>query len=1299
MQLTEEQRQVVMAPVSDLLVSAAAGSGKTAVMTERIVQRIVAGDLDIQSVLVMTFTEAAARQMKSKIADKLDQARKEQADPVKKHELGRQLTLLPGAAISTIHAFCLTVIRDFSHLAVDEQGSLQVEPGFAVSDPQVASLLLRETLDAVLARRYEAIDQHPAETLAWQTAFYHLVDSYSTSRSDQPLRDQIISLYQYLRSLPDYRQAVARYQAELAIAARDFSASRHARVLMDQLRVLLGQALLALPELRDLLDSGVELIKDQARNRTYHEQFRRLDQILVEVDALLHRQQPDWDQVVELAAALSGLELPRAGGKDPGKARVLELLRQQLAEAIYCLSGQCGTAVYREHFLFETNSLFNRTASQIEQEIAAMLPAVEQLFELVLELDTACQDRKREQGLVDFGDFEHLALAILRQPEAAAYYRQRYREIYIDEYQDTSSIQEALLRAIAGDNLFMVGDVKQSIYRFRHARPGIFMGRFEQYRQGQAGQLWTLSRNFRSVSGVLQAVNEIFTQLMSPAAGEIDYTDGHQLVPVREPLPDTLPVELFLVRQDVADADLPADPGPSDPEAGQEPADGQDMVILEAAELTLYEREALAVGSRIADLLAAGSCQPRDVVILARTRAIVRIYAAALKARGIATLEDTGRTLFDSPDLRLVKALLQVMDNARQDIPLAAVLRSGLLAPVFTPHDLLAIRIAARAAAADCRFFHEAFAYYADHGPDPALSRRIRDFQAALSLWRDRARFRKTGEWLEWLFDATGFYQQAAAAENGTNRQRELRAFVSWVHQFEASRSRGLFDLVRHLENLERNGFKEAPYDLARNDQNAVRVLTIHSSKGLEFPIVFLVGLAARITAKDQKDILMVSETLGIGFDWVDPAAHLRRISHLKLAMLAEHRATSLAEELRLLYVAMTRARDQLILAALLPKAGLAALAERMEKVRAVQDLVLPAHLVLSGSSYLDWLLMALARHPDLDWSNLHDTASQPAAALPEPTRGVWQLRVARLADYLSQAGQPAQPQAACSTEAAGEPGSTPAGGLTAETAGQETGPGEPLSEYPFLAAAISPVKLSVSELKRREQEESRFAEDQTLDLAGFSAPRGINLDLRDFSDLAETGEAIRGARLGTALHNFLRYLDLPAARELATTDGLRDQLARLRAEAVFSSAEENALQDWLAAVLAFVESDLAGRMVAAQTEHRLYREMPFTLALPASRIWPDKTGFASEDRVLVQGMIDCWFQEKGQAILVDYKTDRISGSPEAVLQILRDRYARQLDYYAQAIVAGTGLQVVERLIVHLPSRQIFDGAAREAIR
>ena len=1379
MQLTEAQQQIVEAPVSDLLVSAAAGSGKTAVMTERIVSRIVQGDLDISRVLVMTFTDAAARQMKEKIEQKLSHQRQQATDPKIRQHLKSQQALLAGAAISTIHAFCLTVVKNFSHLAVDGEGQLLLEPGFATADASQADLLLQETLDDVLSARYLMLDTQPQAERPWCDDFLRLVNSFADSRSDNPLRVQLLKLFYYLRSLPDYPAQVAQFRRQIAGNARDFDGSRHAAVLKDQLKLLVDRACSAIPELLALLDEGLELVRDKQNNSDRRAQFRQAFAVLTELQQLLSSGTPPWDELVARALVIEELKAPQSRQKAaPELRRFVALLREQVAEAIHCLTGQWNSDTYRDHFLFDTRYLFQQTSGEIEAELAAMEPVLNQLFDLTLELDTAYRQKKSRHGLIDFADFEHFALQILRQPEAAAYYRNRFLEIYIDEYQDTSSIQGAVVEAIGRDNVFMVGDVKQSIYRFRHARPQLFINRAESYRQAAPAQLRTLSSNFRSVPGVLAAVNEVFAQLMSKAAGELDY-DASQALQATRPAPALEPpVHFWLLRSlepsaaddagavnpDAREAEAggPADPAPSGPEDAEREGQatdadepvlsglqslpgevGDDLPAL--GDLTNYEREAQAVRGEVERLLAGGR-SPSEIVILARTRSLVRIFAQALAEAGVDTLEETGQRLFDSPQLRLLVALLQVMDNPLQDVPLAAVLRSSLFAGGFSPADLLRIRIAARQAekssspsSLDLRFYHQAVRWYITEGPEDSLRRRLQDFWAWLERWREREKTQKIGDWLNLLLESTGYLNQVAALPAGAERLREIRALVDWTYAFERTRQRGLFDLVRFIEKLQQSGLAESPFALETSTRAAVRVMTIHRSKGLEFPVVFLVGLTARITPKEQRDAILFSESLGIGFDWIDPDVHQRRMTHLKLAMLAENKAAGLAEELRLLYVAMTRARDQLYLTAMLPGQIPAALARRFNQALRQPGLVLRPELVLSCSSYFDWLLVALARHPDIDLSALMPAgeADEPGYHLPEPSVSTWDVRVCAWQDILRPAaatgpvaGTAEPAEATVAAEPAGlqapaaarpEPA---AADLCRFFSGHPEVPGTLIeaaldrisAPYAYPAAARRPIKLSVSELKRLEQQESQYGEEQTLDLptADGDTPTvalGINFELhplyhdQDLHKPVPQASLLTGAELGTALHSFLRYLDLAAARAVAeesAADGpavllnLQRQLADLTAWGVLSDLENQSITGHLASVASFIRSDLARRMQQAAEAQHLYREMPFTLAVPAQGIWPQDQGFAADDQALVQGIIDGWFIAGDQAVLFDYKTDRLTGDPLTIRAALLKRYARQLSYYARAISQATRLPVAEHCIVHLPSQQVLIYSADE---
>lgn len=1385
MALTPEQQAIVLAPVGNLLVSAAAGSGKTAVMTDRIVARIAARSLDINEVLVMTFTEAAAGQMREKIRAKLQAALAEASGAEQRRYLSRQLTLLPGAAISTIHAFCLTVIRNFCHLAVDDTGRPLIEPGFSVDDGIHADLLCRQALDDVLSSRYEQIDRAPSDDPpAWTADFYRLVDSFGSGRSDEALRELMLGFYRFLRSMPDYRQHIDQYRQVLTAAGADFAGSEHAAVLLAQVRLLTDRACAAVPQLLTWLDDGVVLIKQADRNRDYHIRFRQTLQALPAIQAALAAGTADWDTVRSLARPLADLEIPRAHAKDtPEKKEFIDQFSREVAEAVYCLSGLCGASKFRAEFQFDTRYLLARPAAEIAADIESMLPAINQLFDLVLELDLRYQAVKRDQSLVDFSDFEHLALLILRQEEARTYYRQRCREIYIDEYQDTSSIQEELLQAISQANVFMVGDVKQSIYRFRHARPQIFIAKSRSFLDPDQGRLFVLNRNFRSVAGILTAVNQVFSQLMSRQAGEIDYDETQALVNFRADAAANPPVELLLVDAAsfptemahhaapvsdldsamadpvVADTALDGpDPNGSDSDTAAELADPELAVglnpdsaaaaenwLLSMTEKSQYQKEAMAVLVRIQELLADGTALA-DVVVLSRSRAVGRVFSDTLASAGIATAEDTRDGFLDSPELKLMEALLQVLDNPRQDIPLAAVMASVLFSGGFTIAELYQIRLADRqyvreralleaVAAADrltsasaARQFHEAVWQYAQTGPDCRLQQKVQAFLDWIEQWRNREQTLRISEWLAQLLEETGYLAQVAASPNGSAKIRELQLFQDWAGQFERQRQMGLFSFIRYIERLREQGVQESPFGLANDGARAVKVMTIHRSKGLEFPVVFLVGIQASIQPRSSRDRFLVGETLGVGFDWVDPDRMIQYPTHLKLAMLEENKAASLAEEMRLLYVAMTRARDRLFLSAavkIIPGSGAKRLAQAIAWARTQTTVVLPAHRVLSCRSYLEWIVLTLARHPALDWSQLAPAAETGyhLPALAEEASQTWQIRWYGLADLVQlpdrdqldrrdELARLVQP-----VKVAATPGWTPLPAVNpAEVLDQWLDLGQMadpallsamrsgiFGAYRYGQAARTPVKLAVSELKRREQDEMVYGNDQTLGLAAAPSaaspgPLGINRTLRSLRpDAGQLAAGAGGAAQGALLHRFLRIFDLPSAVSQPDAAEIQRQITALASRSVFLPDEAATLAMFAADLAAFARSDLAITLAAVLASGQaLYREMPFTLALPACEVYPDNSGFADSDQVLVQGIIDCWFFGPDGPVLVDYKSDWIEGDDLICQQVLTDRYRRQLSYYARAIEAATARPVRQQLIWHIRRRRVFSltGAA-----
>ena len=1332
MQHTPEQKAVIESSVGNLLVSAAAGSGKTAVLTDRIVQRIMAGQLDIRQVLVMTFTEAAARSMKEKIETKLRAALDQEKNASSRQRLSRQLSLLPGASISTIHAFCLDVIRNFYYCARDEQGQPLIEPGFGIDDGVESELMLRQTLDEWMNNQYEAIDlagSRPEEIAAdaslaqkteqWQTAFYRLIEGYGDSRSDQAVRELILRLHRFLRSLPDYAAFVKTRLQELRDAAADFSSSPHNRELVRMLRVYIDRAHSRMDELQALLDGKIRFIGKADRNEAYSQQFQATFLALRQLKAYLDNGGHDWDRIREISGGLAELSLPRKSrGDSPEKQAFMALFCEFVAEAAYFLSGSCGTAKCRRHFIFDTRYVFCLPSTKIEADIKAMLPQVDLLFDLTLGLDQQYAARKRAAGLIDFSDFEHLALTILKQEEPCQYYRQRFTEVYVDEYQDTSSIQEAIIQAVSNGNCLMVGDVKQSIYRFRHARPRIFMGKAASYQSGHAGRLHELNRNFRSVEGILTAANELFSQLMSSGAGEIEYDDSQALMPYRPDNPSCpSPVELLLLNrlppQDAASSAAgPAEETPDEAAetlAGEDdlPAAADEEERAQAEDLSRDQQEALLVINKMHQLHDGGHPW-QDMAVLCRTRAIGLTYQSQLEAHGIPTWIDTAKAYLDTPVLRQMEALVHILDNIRQDIPLTAVMRSDLYQGGFTINELALIRLDAKKTNPDCRFYHQAVFDYAAHGEDPKLCQRVQDFLNWLDALRQQEQVLSIGELIGLIFAETGWLDRLSARPDGSQQVNDLRQFQQWAEQFESRRQRGLYAFARYLENLRSKGSIDSPFDAKPADQETVRIMTIHGSKGLEFPIVFLVGTGYRITPKDNNDCLLLSETLGIGMDFADPKLQVRYPTHLKLAMLEEIKAAGLAEEMRLLYVAVTRAMDQLYIAGtmrLRPGVGDSRLQMLWQQAQTCVSRKLPDYLVLSGKNYLEWLVLALARQPGLDWSFLESgvipEGGQSGVSTSEKATA-WNLNLYQLAtlqqELAARSNKPGPDGQALSGQQNSQTadGNNPAALI--EDALSEL-PGQGRNEeayretwqriaapYRFEQAARTPVKLTVSELKRREQiAESELFEEES----GFV--RGIGLMMRNLPSEKET-LAIKPsqsktdsapARLGTLLHSVFRYLDLPAACQQPDLFEIDRQLAAMHAAKMLSDDELAMVSPLAPAILAFVQSGLAAEMVKAFQDPRrpIYQEMPFTLAVPACGVYPEKAGLAGEDQVLVQGIIDCWYENGAGITLVDYKSDRLPDDPALCQAGLISRYALQLDYYALAIQKATGKPVNRRLI------------------
>ncbi len=1154
---TAEQIEAIETTDTCLLVSAAAGTGKTAVLVERVIRRLTdpIAPVDVDRLLVVTFTEAAAHEVRARVREALH--REVAARP----ELQGQLALVDRAWISTLHSFCLRLLRKHFYL-------LELDPLFRVAGEEEALLLRLQAIDEVFESRYDRGTE----------AFLDLVAAYAGPGGDRRLKRLVLDLHAFAVTQPDP-------EGWLAAAARAFRVPEGwevedlpwAGALLETARLELGRA-------AGLLEAAARLAVRPGGPGTW------LDVLLEEAAAVraaaagLDR---GWEAARELVGSLAFGRLPAHRGEvDPAVKEQAQGLRDEARGLVRKLKTTC----------------FDRSSEEMVAELRALADRMDCLVDLTLEFDRHYAAVKAAGLLLDFSDLERYCLRLLRRgdgPSAvAAELRETFHEVLVDEYQDINPLQDAILELVSrgpGDprpNLFMVGDVKQSIYRFRMAAPALFLSRYRAYptQPGLPCRRLPLSVNHRSRPELLHAVNFLFRQLMTEGVGELAYDREAELKPARGPVAESLPVEVHLVER-----------GHGDDEDASEP--------LEAV-----EREARVIARRIRQLVAAdppelliadasGPRRPRyrDFAVLLRaTRGQANLVMETLRLEGVPACGELATGYFQAAEVQVMLALLRLLDNPRQDIPLACVLRSPLVG--LGPAELVEVRLGATGD------FWDAVQASGDV--------RVRKFRERLERWRTLARRGPLADLLATVYRETGYCEYVGAMPGGAQRQANLQALHDRARAFDRYAARGLVSFLGLLEGLE-----EAEEDLGAavavgEEEDAVRVMSVHRSKGLEFPVVFLADLGRRFRLVPDQPDLLFHRQLGLGPAVVDTAAQVVYPSLAQRAVLARLRLESLAEEMRILYVAMTRARDHLVLVGSVR--GLErALTAWQAVVAGHRDWPLPDALLAGASTPLEWMGMALARHPRLA-RDLPEADCLPAdeaahfelvlwKSVP-PGRSVWRP------DESSEprpTDVPSARRVACFERSLNW-------------------------RYPYPALARAAAKVAVTELKGRTWPQ----EEEDAARVPVSAAPGPGLEA------------------GTATHLVLRHLALD--RLLDAEDVGRQIADMVRRELV--SAEAAALVD-RASISRFFAGPLGSRLRSAGA--RVWREVAFTLAVPAEEVHPWlPLEQARGEQVLVQGVIDCLVEVEDGLMLVDFKTDRVGAGG---LTALAERYAPQLRLYARA--------------------------------
>lgn len=1274
MQYTEDQKKAIEARHRNILVAAAAGSGKTRVLVDRIIAQLLARECSVDEMLVVTFTNAAATEMRERIDKALQKKLLETDDRETAAWLERQIVLLSGASICTFHAFCQKVIRQ----NID---AIDVDPRFRLASDQEMVLMRRDVLEELLETSYK-MPEDEAGKAKWQD-FLEFVDDYGDDHGDEAVYEAVLKLYHFCQSQPFpkawLRQQQERYEAEAA----DFWQTPWTATIVEAVGREIERSIHAYEAACALVRTGGRPEAEEAALlaawQPYVEYLQGCIEKLEEVQtayrtALAEKQPGGWDA---LCAAAKSWKQPVLRGKK------YEALRDAFPDI--CKSFEKSRDEAKKIFTDARDRYLAETEASVLEDIKACSATVRRYVDLTTAFIDALQAAKKERNVLDFSDLEHFALAVLcRDPEAltgaseadfrgergrvlrtdaAEDLREKYAVIMVDEYQDTNGVQEAILNLIArADNRFTVGDVKQSIYRFRLADPYLFQAKYDAYPENPGAedmdQLITMKQNFRSRAEVLAPINFIFDQVMTREAMEIEYDEKSRLYPGAS-YPEaehTLkgPMELDIILR--GEPEQPVEGLSQAADAGDETG---------GEELEGFELEAQHIADRIAGLMEsgcrvfdkdAGGYRPlayRDIAVLLRAvKGKANTLLELLRKNSIPAYADVDGGYFEANEVRLVLALLKTIDNARQEIPLAAVLVSPIGG--FTMEELARLRMSVP----DEDLFGALLRSHSPETPlEEGLADRAADFCAALNRWRSYAVSHSVPELIWKLYRETGYYDYVGGLKGGLLRQANLRMLADRAAEYEKTNYRGLFRFLRFLEDLRK---RDTDLSVARTlgaSEDVVRIMSIHKSKGLEFPVVIVADIAKGFNQLDARGTFLLHKELGIGPRLVERSTVGRQMYDTLpyQAIGARIVAETKAEEMRVLYVAMTRAREKLILTGTLAASKWEKQAARYARSLDSRELALPDDMIREAGSYLDWIAPAVARHTDgapireaagVDWGEMLDTV-EPAAHFA--------------VNLLSaEAIQPREEQEEldATLQAVREGRMLPAS-PERELVEKRLSWHYDAEELPGITA-----KMTVSEIKQRFAESLREDEPAALPIAPAAPPVW-----RRPQFLQQKGR-LSPAERGTLMHSIMQNLDLHGD---LTRAGLRAQVARMEAAGMIATGHEDAVN--YASIESFCQSSLGQRM---QQAVRVWRELPFSRMIPVGEVNPAYVG--SSEKIFVQGVIDVLFEEAdGSLVLLDYKTDHDT-TPEKI----RRHYAKQIELYRQAVESILGKNVKESILFML---------------
>lgn len=1178
---TEEQKQAIYEKDSNILVAAAAGSGKTAVLVERIINKIINENIDIDKLLVVTFTNAAASEMRERVLNAIYKKIDENPDD---ERLQRQVTLLNKASICTIDSFCLDIVRN-NFFEID------ISQNFRIGDTTEIEILKQDVIEDLFEEKYETEDKD----------FEKLINTYTSYKDDTPLKELILKIYTYIQSNP-FPEKWLNEKIEMFNLSdkldQDFAQTIWGKQLLKQVEEILQDGIIKLEAEKNNLAKYTELSKYYI---IINDDIEQLEMLKANLDS--------WDKAYTIA---SGIKF-----KTWATDKKITLEAKDIAKITRDAVKESLKKVLDKILIFDSK--------EANEDINDMYEILKKLGKIILEFGEKFTKRKKEKNIVDFSDVEHFALKILLDENAeptaiAKKYQEKFEEIAIDEYQDSNLVQEYILTSISrGNNIFMVGDVKQSIYKFRQARPDLFLGKYKIYKtkcnKKETDDLKIqLFKNFRSRREVLDFSNMIFASIMTEDLGELNYTTEEylNLGANYEETNQDLRAEIDILNvEDSIDID--------------EYNDNTEEAEEEKERIENIELEARFVANRIKQLIEnkfqiydAKKQEKRDikykdiVVLLRSTKEPAPIFEKEILNLGMPVFSDASSEYLESIEIQTVMSLLKIIDNPLQEIPLVAVMRSSIGG--FTDNELVQIRLSDK-----YDNFYNAI-LKSKKNVDSKLRVKIETFLNNLEMWRKEQEYLSLDELIWKIYNDTGYYNYVGLMTNGELRQANLKMLFERAKQCESISFKGLFNFINYIEKIKTSSKDMDSAKVIGENDDVIRIMSIHKSKGLEFPVVFLSGTGKQFNMQDLNNKILLHPEIGIGVKYIDYDRQIEYDTLSKQAMKNQIMLETLSEEMRVLYVALTRAKEKLIITGYSAAKKQKEIDELKYKYSELNHILLKKY-----KSYLDWMKLVYVYNS-------------------EKMQNLATIQMYEKNEILKMCSQKENHEDYSANE------------ILKKLSGVEIDSHEQeevvkLLEYEYENKIVTTLKtkMSVTEIK----------ENVKRDLVQIS---NLSLNVPKFFQTDEDVK-ITNAQKGTLVHLCMQKLDLN--KRTYTYNDVKKLIAELEAKKIIATKEAEAIN--INKVYQFTKSKIWNEMINAR---QVEREKPFYINIPAKEIYKQDL----DEKILVQGIIDLYYiTGQDEIVLVDFKTDFVENRDE---QILVDKYRIQLDIYKRALESATGRKV-----------------------